>query len=434
VEQVFGYEPHELLGKPIETLLPEQLRSPHKDHRANYYAAPSTRPMGKNLNLSALRRNGREFPAEISLSYLDTEHGLLVMAIVRDITDRRAAEELVQEERRRLQTLIDISPAGIFVVAADGRVLLINHEAERQIGFGLAQEDSLAGYLGAFIYRRLDGSEFGRGELPLERALARGETITGENVILDDRKGKTTPLLVHAAPIYSVHGEIDGAIAVFQDVTQVMEADRLRDSLTRFEERERMQMDLHDAVIGSIYAATLHLEGCLDEPGVVPATRDTLNVTIDRMHKIIEEIRTHILNQGPAAHESGLHDGLRRLLDDLTSTNGVDGALEWPSEPTPLSDAQSSAAFHVVQEALNNILKHAQPSRVVVRLVESRDHVSIEVVDDGTGFDVSADQTRDHHGLRNMAERARGVGGTLSIHSVPKQGTTVILRFPNHSG
>jgi two-component system sensor histidine kinase NreB len=163
---------------------------------------------------------------------------------------------------------------------------------------------------------------------------------------------------------------------------------------------------------------------------VVPDTRDTLNATIDRMHQIIEEIRTHILNQGPAVHGFDLHDGLRRLLDDLTSTNGVAVALEWPSEPAQLSEAQSSAAFHVVQEALNNIVKHAQPSHVVVRLIESPDYISLEVTDDGSGFDVSVNRAADHHGLRNMGERARGVGGSLSIRSAPEQGTTVILKFP----
>jgi len=430
VKQVFGYEPEELLGEPVETLLPERLRRLHKDHRLNYYASPSTRPMGGGLNLRALRRDGSEFPAEISLSYLETEHGLRVMAIVRDITDRKMAEMQAEEERQRLRTLIDISPVGIFVIAADGRVLLVNHEAERLIGFGVTTEDKLAGFLNAFVYRRPDGSEYGPDELPLERALRRGERAVAENVIIKDSRGRSTPLLVHAAPIYSAEGEIDGAISVFQDITRLAEADRLRDALTRLKERERIQMDLHDSVIGSIYAATLQHESCLAETGLAPAGANALNQTIDRMHEVIKEIRDHILNQESVVDQPSLHGVLRQLVEHFTATTGIPADIESHEDPPTLPDPQLSAAFHVVQEALNNVMKHAKPSRVVVRVVASAEQVGIEVIDDGAGFDVSVSQTTQQHGVRNMAERARSAGGTLSVRSLPGQGTTVILQFP----
>jgi PAS domain S-box-containing protein len=433
VEQVFGYHPRELLGKPVESLLPVTLRPLHENHRASYYRSPSTRPMGKGLNLSAVRRDGAEFPAEISLSHLKTENGLLVMAIVRDVTERKAAEAQIEEERQRLQTLINISPVGIFVAAANGRVVLINHEAERLIGFGLATEDKLAGYVSAFVYRRADGSKYGPGELPLERALYGGETVYAENMTVEGAKNGSIPALVHAAPIYSADGKIDGAITVFQDMSPAAEADRLRDALARLEERERIQMDLHDSVIGSIYAATLQLEGCLDDAGVTPPATTTINEIIDRMHGVISEIRDHILRRETVFQSHRLHDALSQLLDSFMATTGLVGDLESPAEPPSLPDTQSAAAFHIVQEALNNAMKHAQPTRVIVRLADSRDHVSIEVIDDGVGFEVSLDQTTDHHGLRNMAERARGVGGTLSMRSVPGQGTTVILQFPVRS-
>ncbi len=430
VKQVFGYEPEELLGKPVETLLPERLQRVHKDHRVNYYRSPSTRPMGKGLNLSALHRDGSEFPAEISLSHLESEDGLLVMAIVRDVTDRKTAEAQVEEERQRLRTLIDISPVGIFVVAADGRVLLINHEAERLIGFGLATEDRLAGYLSAFLCRRPEGSHYGCGELPLERALHKGEAIYAENVIVEDSRGRSTPPLVHAAPIYSGDGEIDGAITVFQDITQHAEADRLRDAVTRLEERERIQMDLHDSVIGSIYATTLQLETRLEDAHLAPGMWDLLNETIDSMHRVINEIRSHILNQEPMRENSSLLGALKQLVEQFTATTGVPADIESHEDPPTLPDHQLTAAFHVVQEALNNVVKYAKPSHVVVRLAGSAEQVRIEVIDDGAGFDLSVSQTAEHHGLRNMSERARAGGGTLSVRSLPGEGTTIILRLP----
>jgi len=109
-EQLFGYPREELLGQTIEILLPEQLREIHRHHRQEYYRAPRTRPMGIGLELWARRKDGTEFPVEISLSPLDTEHGLLVSAAVRDITPRKRLEEglrFLSEASRLLASAID---------------------------------------------------------------------------------------------------------------------------------------------------------------------------------------------------------------------------------------------------------------------------------------------------------------------------------------
>jgi PAS domain S-box-containing protein len=98
-ERLFGYQRSELLGQPIETLVPESARARHPDLRHRYFTDPRPRPMGSGTALRARRRDGTEFPAEISLSALETEDGLIVSAAIRDVSERIEA----QAERQRLE-------------------------------------------------------------------------------------------------------------------------------------------------------------------------------------------------------------------------------------------------------------------------------------------------------------------------------------------
>jgi PAS domain S-box-containing protein len=100
IEAMFGYAPRELLGQPMEILLPERLRARHVDHRAEYVAEPRVRTMGRGLDLAARRRDGSEFPVEISLSYVRTPGGLRAMAFVTDITERLLLERASRQAEK----------------------------------------------------------------------------------------------------------------------------------------------------------------------------------------------------------------------------------------------------------------------------------------------------------------------------------------------
>ena len=103
-EKLFGYERKELLGQPVERLVPAALNERHQHHRALFSRNPHVRPMGTGMELFAVRRDGSEFPVEISLSPIDTGREVLMSAAIRDITERKQAERLLQD-RERLATL-----------------------------------------------------------------------------------------------------------------------------------------------------------------------------------------------------------------------------------------------------------------------------------------------------------------------------------------
>ena len=110
-ENVFGYTRQELLGQPVETLVPERFRSDHLKHRSDYITHPKMRPMGKNLKLFGLRKDGREFPVDISLSVHQFEKEMLISSVIRDITEVKQAEEKIQCQMQHLTVLGEITQA-----------------------------------------------------------------------------------------------------------------------------------------------------------------------------------------------------------------------------------------------------------------------------------------------------------------------------------
>jgi len=127
-ETLFGYTREELVGRPIETLIPERYHAAHVGHRTDYTDAPKLRPMGSGLQLFGRRKGGGEFPIEISLSPLTIQGRTLVSSAIRDVSARRRADQKFRE-------LLEAAPDAMVIADADGRITLVNAQTERLFGY-----------------------------------------------------------------------------------------------------------------------------------------------------------------------------------------------------------------------------------------------------------------------------------------------------------
>jgi len=206
--------------------------------------------------------------------------------------------------------------------------------------------------------------------------------------------------------------------------------------LAVLEERERIGMDLHDGIIQSIYAVGLALDyarASLDED--LDQSREKIEQAIEGLNSVIRDIRAYIQDLRPRQFVGDdLMQGLQRLVDEYRANTLAEASLQGPRNGlTALPASHATALFHICQEALANAAKHADASRVDVRLWTTRDRVLLEVADDGRGFDLRKMSVTLGHGLSNMHVRARKVGGDVEISSAPGDGTAVLAWVPRRA-
>jgi len=253
-------------------------------------------------------------------------------------------------------------------------------------------------------------------------------------------KGKLLGVLHVANRTHTQFSEHDGRLLqAFANLAAIaVENARLYEqvqSLAVLEERQRIGMDLHDGVIQSIYAVGLNLEECSEEVFNQPHdVRARLEEAINNLNQVIKDIRSYIFDLRPHALDSaGFTDALSALVREMRVNSlieanlVVDGGRDLASK---LTEEQVTNLFHIAQEALANVQKHARASAVEARLTTRNGVLRLAISDNGVGFAPGRGADPSHRGLRNMAERAQGLGGRFSVQSAPGQGTSVAAEIP----
>ena len=445
-EALFGYTRDEMIGQSVDMLVPERQRGAHHGHRTDYYARPKIRRMGSGLDLHGKRRDGSEFPVEISLSPVATGNGAMVLSVIRDISDRkrieeelrRANEELerrktreLRDSQNRLALIADWSQDAIIGKNLDGIITHWNKGAEAMYGYSASE------IIGRNISILCPPDR--PDEIPgILAKIRRGERVEYFESVRITKDGRRLNMSVSVSPIRDVDGKIVGASAIGRNITaQKKVEDQLRQS-QKMEAVGRLAGGVaHDFnnLLGIVTACTELLRGRVDGDSLEYV--DNIREASKRGAALTRQLLAFSRRQPVQAQILDLNERLKEVSKLLRPLMGDDVDIVLPSGAAgAIVEVDPGQLDQIVMNLAVNS-RDAMPNggKLIIEtgmydLDENfaREHsmtpgryVMLAVSDNGTGMDETT-RTRIFEPFFTTKETGKGSGlGLATVYGIVKQ-------------
>ncbi|MPW18780.1 response regulator [Paraburkholderia sp. CNPSo 3157] len=351
------------------------------------------------------------------------------------IDERRRAEARLQASEARFRAIVETSPVPLCITSMpDGHILYTNEPLRELFGMDEGMSANIADFYAdpgerdhLIQHLRTEGSvrnaevQFRRPDGTQFWAMATARVAT-----YDD-----------SPAIYVGLNDITGRKQMEQELVESREQQRELSAYMeaiREEERKRIAMEIHDE-LGQLLTALkmdvslLKMRLTHDPEAIKKA--DDMRELVEGTIWMVRNVASHLR---PAALNFGIVSALEWLVDEFNRRNPIPCELRIVGGEPALSDAHATAVFRIVQASLTNVTRHADATRVDVTLISTTEKLELHVRDDGRGFDQQVVRRNYSYGLLGMNERARLIGGSLSIGSTPGAGTTVSIHIPLDGG
>ncbi|ACC76590.1 response regulator [Paraburkholderia caribensis] len=351
------------------------------------------------------------------------------------IDERRRADARLHASEARFRAIVETSPVPLCITSMPaGRILYTNEPLRALFGMDEGMSANMTYFYAdpgerehLIQYLRTEGSlrnvevQFRRPDGTQFWAMATARVATYDDSLA----------------IYVGLNDITGRKQMEQELVESREQQRELSAYMeaiREEERKRIAMEIHDE-LGQLLTA-LKMDVSLlkmrltQDPEAMKKT-DDMRELVEGTIWMVRNVASHLR---PAALNFGIVSALEWLVDEFNRRNAIPCELHIVGGEPALSDAHATAVFRIVQASLTNVTRHADATRVDVTLISTAEKLELHVRDDGRGFDQQVVRRDYSYGLLGMNERARLIGGSLSIGSAPGAGTTVSIHIPLDGG